>query len=280
MIIKKVINIILLVVLGIFLSGCEWFEHDGGMNPINNSESYDEAATNLITHGGSGKLHIRNELKFVGNVLDEENSSTVDLDFKIIVDNLEFNPNNDKNIIKIKIGENTKDFSLWEGRCVDSRGEFEYEGLEYGIEDIEQVGDSIYIAFVNYSDRCNNATFDDPSYYEPILSTEEIKNAIDKKEYEITYTDFGNGLSKQCYIINHKIYTKSMLGDRLIYLAEMQSPIGYITTTTVHYMIGSVKIDYNTDNGFANKNKVYSIIESGYKKYGIESEIKKETIML
>lgn len=71
-----------------------------------------------------------------------------------------------------------------------------------------------------------------------------------------------------------------MLGDRWIYLAEMQSPIGYITTTTVRYMIGGVKIDYETNNGFVDKNKVYSIIESGYKKYGIKSEIKKETIML
>ena len=276
---KKVINIILLVVLGVSLSGCEWFEHNGGMKPFNNSKSYDEAATNLITHGGSGKLYSNDILIFKENVLEVDTSSTMDLDFKIIVDNLEFNPNNDKNIIKIKIGENTIDFSLWEGRCEDSRGEFEYEGLKYGIEDIKQVGDSIYIAFVNYSDRCNNATFDDSSYYDPILSHKEIEDSIEQGKYEPTYIYFGNGLSKQCYIINHKIYTKSMLGDRWIYLAEMQSPIGYITTTTVSYMIGSVKIDSETNNGFANKNKVYFIIESGYKKYGIESEIKKETIM-
>ena len=59
---KKVINIILLVVLGVSLSGCEWFEHNGGMKPFNNSESYDEAATNLITYGGSGKLYSNDTL--------------------------------------------------------------------------------------------------------------------------------------------------------------------------------------------------------------------------
>lgn len=278
---KKIINIILLVILGVSLCGCEWFEHDCGMKPSNNSTPYDTAATELFTHGGSGKLYSNDILIFKGNVLEVVNtSSTMDLDFKIIVKDLDFNPNNDKNIIKIKVGKDTIDFSLWEGKCVSSRGEFEYENIKYGIEDIKQFGDSIYIAFVNYSDSHNNATFDNSSYYDPILSHKEIEDSIEQVKYELTYIDFGNGLSKQCYIINHKIYTKSMLGDRWIYLAEMQSPIGYITTTTVRYMIGSVKIDYETNNGFADKNKVYYIIERGYKKYGIESEIKKETIIL
>ena len=232
---KKVINIILLVVLGVSLSGCEWFEHNGGMKPFNNSESYDEAATNLITYGGSGKLYSNDTLIFKGNVLEVDTSSTMDLDFKIIVKDLDFNFTNAKNIIKIQIGDSEYEFSLGGGTNISSMGEFKYsDGLYYGIEDIKMIGDYIYIAFVNYSDLNNNATFDDPSYYDPILSSGAINDSISGGNYEETYIDFGNGLAKQCYIINHKIYTQSMLRDSWIYLAEMQSPIGYITTTTVY----------------------------------------------
>ena len=46
---KKVINIILLVVLGVFLSGCEWFEHNGGMTT---NKSYPQVNDHIEKHFG------------------------------------------------------------------------------------------------------------------------------------------------------------------------------------------------------------------------------------
>lgn len=46
---KKVINIILLVVLGVSLSGCEWFEHNGGMTT---NESHPKVNDHIKKHFG------------------------------------------------------------------------------------------------------------------------------------------------------------------------------------------------------------------------------------
>lgn len=280
MIIKKVINIILLVVFGVSLSGCEWFEHENYNKKDEGGEkSY---ATKLISRGGSGYIVLIDEIeetedtvtkngrrvstKIVRPKSERNDSIPIDIDVK----GLKYDPNNcNENNIKIRIGDNTeyRDYNIGSGGDGWSSGKhfgkFDYDGKSYVMEEIFKLNpnsDTLFIDFVCREDINSQAEIGrDNSRYPTPLTSSQIEDSIRNGNYEITYIDLSytpNALPRECYIIDGKIYTKSMLGDRWIYLANQYAPLGYITSTKETHMIACVKLNDKPNNKFADNYKV------------------------
>ncbi len=88
---KKVINIILLVVLGVSLSGCEWFEHNGGMTKNNNCAEVNEhiekhyglfdTLTAVMRNGADGFIVASSEV--VDSTIVDDNREDTRIKFRI-----------------------------------------------------------------------------------------------------------------------------------------------------------------------------------------------------
>ena len=288
---KKVINIILLVVLGVSLSGCEWFEHENyNKKDEGGEESY---ATKLISRGGSGYIVLIDEIeetedtvtkngrrvstKTVRPKSERNDSIPIDIDVK----GLKYNPNNwNENNIKIRIGDNTEYIyynigsggGSYDGDGVHF-GQIKYNGKNYVMEEIFKLNpksDTLFIDFVCREDANKQAEIRDEKWAEQILTSSEIEKIVygeDTTRYRKTYISLSytpNALPRKCYIIDGKIYTKSMLGDRWIYSANQYAPLGYITSTNETHMIACIELKKDKKNDFDKYYKVILQIKGNY----------------
>lgn len=286
---KKVINTILLVVIGVSLSGCEWFEHENS-NKKNEVEVEDSPATELISRGGSGYIVLIDEIK-VDKYEEQINSRWVSKDtviyksehndsipIDIDVDDLKYDPNKwHENNIKIRIGCNTEyiDYNIGSGGGGYSGGvhfgELYYDGKSYVMEEVFKLNpesDTLFIDFVHRKGVNNQGEIGlGNSRYSTPLTSSQIEDSIRNGNYEIIYISLSwvpNTLPRECYNIGGKMYTKSMMGDRWIYLANQYPPLGYMTSTNETHMIACVKLKTGKENGFDEYYKVSTIRSYGY----------------
>ena len=285
---KKVINIISLVVLGVSLSGCEWFEHENSNK--NKEVEIDSYSTELIARGGSGYIVLIDEIevkedsvtengrrvskKIVNYKSEHNNSIPIDID----VESLNYNPNNlPENNIKIRIGRNTeyKDYNIGSGGGRNSNGkhfgEFDYNGKSYVMEEVFKLDPDSSILFIDFvcrEDINNQAEIGlGNNRYPTPLTSFQIEESIKNGNYEITYITLSwtNGLPRECYNIDGKMYTKSTMGDRWIYLANQYPPLGYMTSTNETHMIACVRLKDGKGNGFDEYYEVSTIrYSNGY----------------
>lgn len=276
---KKVINIILLIVLGVSLSGCEWWDEPGfGVDRKSNGyPSSNKVAIDLITHGASGDIVLIGNIKF--------GDDSPNYDFKDIEDKsmpieiiTNYNPDNKENRITIKIKDEEIEVNL-NSHKKEYIGGFSYDDEYYTIGEIFKMddnSDTLFVDFVCSESKKTNTVFGmgDTRYPTPLKSY-QIEDSIRNGNYEITYIDLSythNALPRECYIIDGKIYTKSMLGDRWIYLCEQFPPLGYDETINEKHMIAMLTLNKNNGNGF---NKDYIVISFKLDDGSIENKVEK-----
>lgn len=281
---KKVINIILLVVLGVSLSGCDWFEHEN-YNKKDKVE-IESLATELLTYGAEGYIVLCDSFKVckceekidgrwvVKDAIVYQGESDDNTKIEINVDSLKYGQNN---FIKIIVdGVNTIPYGVGKGESL-SDGEyfsedFKYKGKKFVMEGVFKLDDSenIFIDFVHRKDVNNQGEIGlGNSRYSTPLTSSQIEDSIRNGNYEIIYISLSwvpNTLPRECYNIGGKMYTKSMMGDRWIYLANQYPPLGYMTSTTEIHMIACVTLKNNGEgegNGFKDKYIVIPFKENG-----------------
>lgn len=281
---NKVINIILLVVLGVSLSGCEWFEHEN-YNKKDEVE-IESLATELLTYGAEGYIVLCDTFKaykyekkidsrwvVADTVVSYQGTSEDNTHIEINVEGLKYGSNNYIEIIVDGV-DNPISYCVGKGESL-SDGEyfsedFKYKGKKFVIEGVFKLDDSenIFIDFVHRDDNNNSVEIKDEKWAEQILTSSEIENIVngeDKTKYKKTYISLSwmpNSLPRECYNIDGKMYTKSMMGDRWIYLANQYPPLGYMTSTTEIHMIACVTLK-NKGNGFKDKYIVIPFKENG-----------------
>lgn len=279
---KKVINIILLVVLGVSLSGCEWFEHENSNKKNSNKKNGDEventSATKLMSYGGGGYIVLIDDIevneceeeidgRWVSkNIVNYKSERNERIPIDIDVQDLDYNPNDGGNI-KIGIRGNYQEYNLRRD------GEFftnylNFDGKGFVMEDVFELEgtDSIFIDFVHREGANKPSEIRDEKWAEQILTSSEIEKIIngeDTTKYEKTYISLSwiPNLSRECYNINGKIYTRR--GDRWIYLANQYPPLGYMTSTNETHMIACIKLNPDKNN-FADLYKVVSHIDDDH----------------
>lgn len=278
---KKVINIILLVVLGVSLSGCEWWDGPGfGVDEENNgwsSSNSNKIAMDLFTHGASGNVVLIGNIKFGDDSTNYNFKDVKDKSIPIeIITN--YNPDNKENMITIKIKDDKKDVNLNinKNKYIDG---FLYDDEYYTIGEIFKMddnSDTLFVDFVCSESKKTEAVFGmGETRYPTPLKSYQIEDSISNGNYEITYIDLSytpNALPRECYIIDGKIYTKSMMGDRWIYLCEQFPPLGYDETINEKHMIAMLTLNKNNGNGF---NEDCIVISFKLDDGSIENEVKK-----
>lgn len=277
---KITVKILITAMLWVSLSGCEWFNHAGfGVNGGNDGWfSSNEIATDLITHGGTGYVVLIGNMKFDDDSTNYDFKDIEDksMPIEIITDDLIYNPDNKENIITIKIKDEEIDVDLnSHGTCIDG---FWYDEEYYTIGEIFKLDDSdtLFVDFVCSEPKNTRLEFGlGENRYPTPLTSSQIEDSIRNGNYEITYIDLSytpNALPRECYIIDGKIYTKSMLGDRWIYLCEQLPPLGYDETINEKHMIAMLTLNKNKGNGFNEKHHIVSIRSDGYYKNWVECE--------
>lgn len=280
---KKIINTILLVVLGVSLSGCEWFEHENyNKKDEDGEESY---ATKLISCGGSGYIVLIDEIEVKEDSVTEngrrvskktvnyksEHNDSIPID--IDVDDLKYDPNKwHENNIKIRVGCNMNYYNIGSGGgsysgngAHFSDSAIVYDGKSYVMEEIFKLkpgSDTLFIDFVCREDINNQAEIGlGNNRYPTPLTSRQIEKSIKNGNYEITYITLSwtKDPPRECYNIDGKMYTKSTTGDRWIYLANQYPPLGYMTSTNETHMIAYVKLKGGKGNGFDEYYKVSTI---------------------
>ena len=277
---KITVKILITTMLWVSLSGCEWFNHNGGFSKRTDDSKYNKVATELITHGASGYIVLIGNMKFGDDstYYDFKDIEDKSMPIEIITEDLNYDPNNyKKNKIKIRIGHTDMDYDI--GSYKTFFGELKFEDDYYIMEEIFKLNDNSDTIFIDFV--CTKSSYDvgiglGENRYPTPLTSSQIEDSIRNGNYEITYIDLSytpNALPRECYIIDGKIYTKSTLGDRWIYLCEQLPPLGYDETINEKHMIAMLVINKNKGNGFCEKNRVISLHYEGHYHNIVESDI-------
>lgn len=278
---KKVINIILLVVIGVSLSGCKWFEHENSNK--NKKVEIVSLGTELLTYGAEGYIVLCDSFKVC------EYEKKIDNRW-LVIDSIVYHGESDENIrIEINVdslnygsfnyieiivnGVDTIPYGVGTGEKLETgekcfSDDFEYNGKRYAMEGVFKLdteSDILFIDFVHRDDDKVQSEIRDKNWVKEILTSSQIDEIVygeDSKRYSKTYITLSwvpNALPRECYNIGGKMYTKSMMGDRWIYLANQYPPLGYMVNTNETHMIAYVTLKNKGEeggNGFKDKYKV------------------------
>ncbi len=285
---KKVINIILLVVLGVSLSGCEWWDGPGfGTDGEDEWYSYypiDSIMTKIAMYGCKGEV-----VDFFSFVAEREEiiSSPINIGDKSVEFSAMVEDGKDSVAMHVKINgrENGDAFKFYRyggdpvsGVEEESRIEtihifgsksdddnqnlgwdsefflwdaFENEGKTYLVL---LASKSIYIEFYSHKER--------------ILKSEEVEKIINdtnkvngKDYYEIPVMGAMNGVDKTAYVIDNRVYIRNSL-NRWSYFCNYSAP-NPMSTNKVETMI-LIEVTINEPN---DDNTIASIEKQKGKKY-------------
>lgn len=266
---KKVINIILLVVLGVSLSGCEWpgFGVDGGSdNPL----SVDVPMTKIAQCGCEGKIvdiisfcKANGEIDSTIQTIQIEDSLVTIKPMEINGDYFEMNITINKSPYKIKYNKakrNNPNNSPDKGIKISYKRKAVISNV--GIKEIENNYDttvtSEFFLWDVFEDNTGtyvvlsaseNTNIQCGAHTGKILENDSVEKIINDKNrvngkdyYEISVMEAMNGVGKMGYVIDNRVYLKNSLGNWNYYCNYSYSNL-YITSKCVTMIVMQVIIN-------------------------------------
>ena len=265
---KKVINIILLVVLGVSLSGCEWWDEpgfgvDGG---IAHTFSMDSIMTEIAQYGCEGE--VVNFFSFVvgRNNMEDGISPVINMDNTYVKFDAMKKDGKDAVAMNVKINGKDDAFKFYYGgdpvRGVkmesfietvytfgskyDNNHSYEWKSEFFLWDAFEFKGDKYIV--LSASKPINIEFY---SHKGQILESEEVKKIInegekDKDFKEISVMGSMSGVDKTAYVIDNRVYIRNSYNNRWSYFCNYSAP-SMMSTNIVETMI-LIKVKNLLDN--------------------------------
>lgn len=285
---KKVINIILLVVLGVSLSGCEWWDEPGfGLDgESDNPRSVDVTMTEIAQYGCKGKIvDIISFCKANGEI-DDDSIQTIQIkDSLVSIEPMEkegiyfemnIKINNSTGKIKYNVSNKKSDSNTSSAKGIKISCNRKAVISNVGVKEVENNHDTIvnseFFLWDVFKDNTGtyvvlsasentNIQYKAPKGKTPLdpHSVEKIINGEISEEYSEIFVMGGgmNGVGKTGYVIDNRVYLKNSLGKWNYYCDYYYSdPFG--TSKCVTMIVMQVYINEDgkeNDSYFSTTNK-------------------------
>lgn len=291
---KKVINIILLVVLGVSLSGCEWW--DGPGFGIDGGSAYTPSVNSIMTeigqYGCEGE--VVDFFSFVvGRNMEDSIPPVISMEDKSVTFNAMKKDGKDSVAMNVKINGKEYAFKFYScggdpvsgvkmkssielvhtfGSKYDNNHSYEWDSEFFLWDAFEDEGDKYIVLLA--SNPIN------VQFYSPkgeILESEEVKTIINNGVegidfYEISVMGSMNGVDKTGYVIDNRVYIRNSLNNRWSYLCNYSTPSA-ISTNSVETMI---LIKVTNINQSEDSNSVISLKKENGKCYFTQTPDKRK----
>ena len=277
-IMKKVINIILLVVLGVSLSGCEWWDGpgfgvDGGSTKLD-SCPVDTIMTEIAQAGCKGKIvDIISFCKANGEI--DANIQTIQISDSVVsiepmIKNgkyfeMNITINNSPGTIKYNVSEKEQDSNVSPAEGIRISCNRKAVISNVGVKEVENNHDTIvnseFFLWDVFKDNTGtyivlsasentNIQYRAPKGKTPLdsPSVEKIINEETSEEYSEIFVMGGgmNGVGKTGYVIDNRVYLKNSLGNWNYYCDYYYSdPFG--TSNCVTMIVMKVNINEESE---------------------------------
>ena len=276
---NKVINIILLVVFGVSLSGCEWWDEpgfgvDGGSTKLD-SRPVDFTMTEIAQAGCKGKIvNIISFCKANGEIDSTSTIQTIQIeDSSVTIEPMEINDdyfemnikiNNSTDTIKYYVSDKKSDSNTSSAKGIKISCNRKAVISNVGVKEVENNHDTIvnseFFLWDVFKDNTGtyvvlsasentNIQYKAPKGKTPLdsHSVEEIINGEISEEYSEIFVMGGgmNGVGKTGYVIDNRVYLKNSLGNWNYYCDYYYSdPFGTSNCVTMIVM----KVDINEES--------------------------------